>query len=76
MKELLLDYITNELLEGKDLFATMQVRKNAYYKISDTIIAGRDFVLGVKVFFIYDFAQPRNITHETLEDYIEELLKK
>ena len=76
MKELLLDYITNELLEGKDLFATMQVRKNAYYKTSDTIIAGRDFIKGVKVFFIYDMAKPRNISHSTLEDYIEELLKK
>ena len=73
---LLFDYIANEVVKGYDLEIKVQVRKNSYLNtIGNTIIVGKDFILGVNVYFIYDVNKPRNITHYTLEDVVSEYLE-
>ena len=76
MKELIFDYIQGIILETNSILARkiMNEKKQEYQ--DKNAVFGRDFIHGIKIWFIYDIDQPRNLSHSTLEIAVEDYLLK
>ncbi len=76
MKELIFDYVKGVILEVSPIQAReiMNEKKQEYQ--DKNAVFGRDFIHGIKIWFIYDIDQPRNLSHSTLEIAVEDYLSR